>query len=80
MIEKRKMIDKQVHKEREDAATKRAREERMQELRELTKHEEILTRKGKNIAQEVISQSLHKNVSEEPPVSRIEEHDKALDH
>ena len=81
MIEKKKKSKgKQVPKEREDASTKRAREERMQEIRELTKHEEILTRKGKNIAQEVISQALHKNVSKEPPISRIEEHEEALDH
>ena len=51
----------------------------MQEINELTQHEEILTKKGKNIAQEVLSQALHKNRSKEPPVSQLEDHDETVD-
>ena len=51
----------------------------MQEINELTQHEEILTKKGKNIAQEVLSQALHKNSTEEHLVSQLQDRDKTVD-
>ena len=52
----------------------------MKEINELTQHEDILTKKGKNIAKEVLSQAINRNRSEEPPVSQLEDHDKTTDH
>ena len=47
----------------------------MKEINELNQHEDILTKKGKNIAKEVLSQTMNRSRSEEPKVSRHEEHE-----